>query len=56
MHNVTTSSIKLCACRNCTNEAKMYLKIKFVNKVGQFCNICAVDLKNHGIAEEVGKS
>ena len=56
MNNVTTTSKILCACKNCPNEAKIYLKIKFLHKVGQFCNICAVDLKEHGIAEEVGKS
>jgi hypothetical protein len=53
MNNVTTTSKILCACKNCPNEAKIYLKIKFVNKGGQFCNICAVDLKEHGIVEEV---
>ena len=56
MNNVTTTSKILCACKNCPNEAKICLKIKFVHKVGQFCNICAVDLKEHGIAEEVEKS
>jgi hypothetical protein len=53
MHNVTTTAKILCACRNCPNEATIYLKIKFVQKIGTFCKICAIDLKEQGIAEEV---
>lgn len=53
MYSATTTPKIVCACRNCPNDATIYLKISFVNKTGIFCKSCAVDLKDQGIAEEV---
>jgi hypothetical protein len=52
MNNISAYSKILCACRNCPNEATKYLKIKFVHKIGQFCENCSVNLKRDGIVEE----
>lgn len=43
----------MCACKNCSNEADVFLEIVRLPKSGYFCRSCAVDIKLHGIAEEV---
>jgi hypothetical protein len=43
----------MCACYNCSNEADIFLGIVRLPESGYFCASCAVDIKLHGIAEEV---
>lgn len=43
----------VCTCHNCDNEADFFLEIVRVPNSGYYCGSCAVDIKLHGIAEEV---
>jgi hypothetical protein len=42
-----------CSCPNCDCKRTIFLKIIYQSTTDCFCNTCAVDLKFHGIAEEV---
>ena len=44
INNVTSNSKKLCACKNCTNVGTTILEVKYIQKVGHFCDSCAKDL------------
>ena len=40
-----------CACKDCTRKGTRILRIKYINKVGHFCDLCAADLLSTEIAE-----
>ena len=42
-----------CTCHNCNNEADIFLEIVSFPISGYYCESCAIDIKLHGIAEEV---
>jgi hypothetical protein len=42
----------ICSGRNCARKPTTTLRIKYVRKVGQFCELCAADLMNAGLVEE----
>ena len=42
-----------CTCHNCNNEADVFLEILRLPVSGYYCESCAIDIKLHGIAEEV---
>ena len=42
----------ICAGINCSNKPTSRLKIKYINKVGNFCKICADDLLKSELAEK----
>jgi hypothetical protein len=41
----------ICAGINCSNKPTSRLKIKYINKVGNFCKTCAEDLLKSELAE-----
>jgi hypothetical protein len=42
-----------CPCPDCNCKGTIFLKISCQPTLGYFCNTYAVDLKFHGIAEEI---
>jgi hypothetical protein len=42
-----------CSCPDCDCKGTIFLKIICEPTAGYFCNICAIDLRFHGIAEEI---
>jgi hypothetical protein len=42
----------ICSCRNCDRKPTTRLRIKYLRKVGQFCEPCAADLMKAGLVEE----
>ena len=42
-----------CTCQNCNNEADVFLEVVCLPVSGYYCESCAIDIKLHGIAEEV---
>ena len=42
----------ICSGRNCDRKSTTSLRIKYLRKVGQFCEICAADLMKAGLVEE----
>jgi hypothetical protein len=42
--NGITSSIKVCAGARCENIATKVLEVRYIQKVGHFCDSCAKDL------------
>ena len=43
----------MCTCHHCDNEADTFLEIVRLPVSGYYCESCVVDIKLHGIAEEV---
>lgn len=43
---------KDCACKGCKNNGTIALRIQYIRKIGYFCDICAHDLLQSGLAEE----
>jgi hypothetical protein len=41
-----------CICHNCDNEAHIFLEAHQARS-GYYCEMCSIDLKLHGLAEEV---
>jgi len=41
---------KVCAGNGCKNNATILLKIEYIRKTGYFCNTCARDLLQLGLA------
>ncbi|CAN5498848.1 hypothetical protein BH18THE2_BH18THE2_25560 [soil metagenome] len=39
--------------RGCDRKPVRYLKIKYIKKIGNFCQICADDLLESGLVEEI---
>jgi hypothetical protein len=37
---------------NCKREPKIKLRIKYLKRVGEFCELCANDLMEAGLVEE----
>jgi hypothetical protein len=54
MNNIKSNNKKPCAGKDCQNQAKTFLKIRYIHRVGQFCDNCTLNLKRDGIAEEEG--
>jgi hypothetical protein len=50
--NSATLKLK-CMGKGCDNFGKSFLKIKYINKVGYFCEKCTKDLLNEELAVEV---
>ena len=49
--NNTTEQFKVfCSGKGCNNLGKILLKIKYINKTGLFCDSCAEDLLDQGLA------
>jgi predicted SprT family Zn-dependent metalloprotease len=44
---------KQCTCNNCSNQATKYLNVKLLRKIGYFCQSCAAELIEKGLADEV---
>jgi hypothetical protein len=45
--NIKTRDLfKICAGKECHNEATTKLKIKYIKKAGYFCEYCYIELKN----------
>jgi hypothetical protein len=42
----------ICSGRNCARKPTTILQIKYLKKVGQFCEMCAADLTKAGLVEE----
>jgi hypothetical protein len=42
-----------CSGRGCDRKPVRYLKIKYIKKIGNFCQICADDLLESDLAEEI---
>ena len=42
----------VCAGLNCSNKPTTALKIKYINKVGHFCQICTNDLLKSELAKK----
>jgi hypothetical protein len=42
----------ICSGRNCDREPKIKLRVKYLKKVGEFCELCANDLMDTGLVEE----
>ena len=56
MDNTNKISIKednKCSGRNCTKIGKTILKIRYINKTGLFCDSCAEDLLEQGLALKI---
>jgi hypothetical protein len=57
MNSINQDSIqkyKQCAGRGCLEQGIHYLKIRFINKHGWFCDSCKEDLFHEGLAIKVG--
>jgi hypothetical protein len=45
--NIKTRELfKICAGKECNNEATIKLKIRYIKRVGYFCESCHTELKN----------
>lgn len=53
--NIIARNKKVCACKNCNNVPTTILKVKFIQKVGDFCNRCSKDLLHQGLAIKIGE-
>ncbi|MGH9974762.1 MAG: hypothetical protein ACRD8Z_02855 [Nitrososphaeraceae archaeon] len=42
----------ICSCRNCDRKPTTSLKIKYLRKIGQFCELCAADLMKADLVEQ----
>jgi len=42
---------KKCAGKYCKHTGKIVLRVKFIQKEGTFCEDCATDILNLGLAE-----
>lgn len=42
----------ICSGRDCTRKPVRLLRIKFVKKLGKFCEACASDLLEAGLVDE----
>ncbi len=42
-----------CAGLNCSNKSITNLKVKYLNKTGDFCKRCAANLLDLGLAEKI---
>jgi hypothetical protein len=51
-----SDKFKDCDGRGCNQKPIKYLRIKYVNKIGSFCDKCASDLLGSGLAEDIGES
>jgi hypothetical protein len=51
-----SDKFKCCNRRGCNQKPIKYLRIKYVNKIGSFCDRCVNDLLESGLAEDIGAS
>lgn len=51
----TIPTFKECAGKNCHNDAIVKLKVKFIRKIGFFCESCSLELKALDLIDEKGK-
>jgi|tagenome__1003787_1003787.scaffolds.fasta_scaffold20960143_3 hypothetical protein len=42
-----------CAGLKCSNKATTILKVKYINKIGHFCQQCSVDILKSELAEKI---
>ena len=56
MDNIITANKKLCACKDCTNIGTTILEVKYIQKVGDFCDSCAKDLLQSDLLENKKKT
>jgi hypothetical protein len=42
----------ICSGRDCTRKPTKILKVKYIKKIGNFCEACAADLLKAGLIEE----
>ena len=49
----TSDRFKRCDARDCNQKSIKHLKIKYIKKIGSFCEKCAADLLECGLAEDV---
>jgi len=47
---------KQCAGNGCSNSGRILLEIRYIKKQGYFCNSCAEDLLQNGLATKEGDS
>ncbi len=55
-NNISYNNIqgfKNCAGKNCSNKATSPLKVKYINKIGHFCQLCANDLLQLDLVEKI---
>jgi hypothetical protein len=45
-------SLDVCAGLNCSNKSISILKVKYINKTGNFCQECTEDLIQSDLAEK----
>jgi hypothetical protein len=45
-----TNKIRNCAGKGCVKEGKIALRIKYLRKIGYFCDACTAELMQHGLA------
>jgi hypothetical protein len=48
--NFIVEGFKKCAGKGCKNNGTILLKIEYIRKTGYFCNTCAHDLLQSGLA------
>ena len=48
----TIPTFKECAGKNCKNSATAQLQVKFIKKIGYFCESCTLELKALGLIDE----
>ncbi len=51
-----SDKFKGCDRRGCNQKPIKYLRIKYIKKIGIFCDKCASDLLKSGLAEDIGES
>jgi hypothetical protein len=52
--NNASQEFKKCAGKDCEKPGRITLKIKYVNKIGLFCDSCAEDLTSQDLAIQIG--
>jgi hypothetical protein len=52
--NNTNQGYKKCARRGCEKPGTITLKVRYVNKVGHFCDSCAKELANQDLVFQIG--
>jgi len=45
-----TNKIRKCAGKDCVKEGRIPLRIKYLRKIGYFCEACTADLLQHDLA------
>lgn len=47
---MTTQNSLKCPCRNCPNNSRIQIRLRYFNLIGSVCESCADSLINEGLA------